>query len=976
MRYVRTIICLLLVVLSGIYWQSYGAGGTVRLLISRPNNFGYTVDQKTIWVAAVTESFLYFKLDAIDKCKVIPMDKITPLISAHRKFEKRVTLNKYENAAKELTATHILYSEYEILPGKKGVKIYFSVEAVDKSRKSQKTQIRAPLGGLNESLSNAVREIALMLGISKNDLPEEILKLNVLGSNSKNTQRLGNYLKVESKADKVAFSMNAQSCERIISEDSEMYLAYFAGSRLYALAGKSDKAVILMQTLVDRLGSKYPKLYLLLATYYRKSAKLNEAKNAIDRIARNPNLKAAVLWEQGLIYVAMRKRAEALSSFQSLLNIERSDPNVYLHLAKINIALNRAGRAEKNVEEAAKLSGKPAGKIYFEIGNEFVKEKDNTNAMKVYKKSTKLTPDNEEAWSALIDLQKKESLDSVAAMSCLSLFQLDIIKYESYLEKAGLLLEQHGSIDMARQVYAVAFEKHSNPKFAILLARLEFKQKNCSRVKDILEVLGPPWDKDREVIAMLDKCYEDKVPPQITLNGPDPFIIEAGSADYIEPGATAADDVDGDLTHFIKVTGKVNTSVVDTYMVTYTVTDASNNRATKTRTVVISDDNPPVLELIGPVGVKLEFGDRYDEGGAMAMDSRDGDLTSKIKISGKVNPNVAGVYTLTYSVSDKSGNTATQTRTVTVSGDVTPPEMTLVGSTPMYLKVGERYKEQGCRAIDKVDGDLTKQRLIQVKGRVNSMVPGSYKIVYSARDKAGNVATAERVVNVLAEDTKIDKTPPVITLIGGTQKDIIYVGEEYEEPGVNAIDKVDGDITAYIKIEGEINPTLPGDYAIKYTAIDKSGNKTVKVVRVKVRKRGERYRKERMASIKRKTRKDATKKQTVHQETQTGLGLKKREGRKKALVALLTGAGGIGMGALGYLLDTKIPGYKEEWDEIYGKWKYEVDSDKKADFQKELDAKRNDIDKIRNLRTLCYLGGSALSIGFTINLAIPKVRKK
>ena len=142
MRYVRTIICLLLVVLSGIYWQSYAAGGTVRLLICRPNNFGYTVDQKTIWIAAVTESFLYFKLDAIDKLKVIPMDKITPQISAHRKFDKRVTLNKYENAAKELTATHILYSEYEILHSKKGVKFYFSVEDVDRSQKSQKTQIK------------------------------------------------------------------------------------------------------------------------------------------------------------------------------------------------------------------------------------------------------------------------------------------------------------------------------------------------------------------------------------------------------------------------------------------------------------------------------------------------------------------------------------------------------------------------------------------------------------------------------------------------------------------------------------------------------------------------------------------------------------------------------------------------------------------------------------------------------------------
>lgn len=977
MRYVRIIICLFVVVLSGIYRQSYGASETARLLICRPNNFDYTVDPKTIWIAAVTESFLYFKLDAIDNLKIVPIDKITPLIEAHRKFEKRVTSNKYINAAKELNATHILYSEYELLSGKKEVKIYFSIESVESSQKSQKMQIQAPVDDLNGPLSNAVRDIALSLGISKNDLPNEILGLNILGSRSKNAKRLGDYIKVESKTDKAAFSLNAQSCERITSEDSKMYLAYFAGSRLYLLAGKAGKAVNLMQALVDRLGNKYPKLYLQLAASYRKSAKLNEAKNALDRIATNPNLQAAFLWEQGLIYEAMRMRKEALSSFRSLLNIEKADPNVYLHLAKLNLALNRESTAEENIEEAANLSGKPAGKIYLEIGNEFVKEKDNTKAMKAYVKSTELTPDNEDAWSALIELQKSEGQDSLAAMSCLRLFQLDIVKYEPYLEKAGLLLEQHGSIDMARQIYTVAFERHSNPKFAVLLAKLEFKQKNCSKVKDVLEALGPPWDKDREVVGMLDKCYEDKTPPTITLSGPDPFIIEAGSVDYIEPGATAMDDVDGDLTHFIKVTGKVNSSVVDTYTVTYTVSDASNNKATKIRKVIISDDKPPVLELIGPAEVKLEFGNHYEELGAMAMDSRDGDLTSKIQISGNVNERVAGVYTLIYSVKDKAGNTSSLNRTITVLGDVTPPEMTLIGSTPMYLNIGERYKEMGCKAIDNVDGDLTKQRLIKVKGRVNSMVPGSYKIIYTARDKAGNVSSIERVVNVIAEDAKIDRTPPVIRLIGGTQKDLIYVGDEYEEPGVNAIDDVDGDITAYIKIEGEINPTLPGDYSIKYTAMDKAGNKAEKILSVKVRKRGERYKKERMASIRRRTRKDATKKQTAFQETQTGLGLKKDIGRKKGLVAFLTGASVAGLYTLGYFIDSKISGLHEEWVEKYGEWKYYPDDDDEREkLKQDCIAKRNEIDQKINLRNLCYLGVGTSGIGFIINLAIPKVRKK
>ena len=972
MRYMYIIVCISIIGMSVAYGQSSNSSGPVRLLISRPNSFEYTVNPKTVWIAAVIESFLYLRFDTIEKLKVISIDEMTPLIPSFRNLEKRVSLNKYKSTAEELNATHVLYSEYEICPGNK-VKINFCVENVDKSKKSEKKQIQVSSDNLNESLTEAAMEIALMLGISKSDLPTASFHINILGAGEKNVMRLGNYLTVESEANKKTLSRSAENCEIITKETPDMYLAYYTGSRLYMLAGKKDKAAALIQSLVDRLGDSYPKLYLQLAASYRKTGKLDKAKNAVERAARNPNLRAVVLWEQGLIYEGMGKRAEALASFQNLSDIDKSDPNVYRQLAKINIALKKTNKAENYVEEAAKLSGKPVGKIYLEIGREFAKSKDNANAMGAYRKSTELTPDNEDAWSALIDIQIQQGLDSTAGVSCVSLFKLDYIKYEPYLEKAGSLFEQHGLIDMARQIYAVAFEKHSNPKFAILLAKLEFKQNDFNRVKKLLESLDASWHNDPEVAAMLDKCYEDKVPPIIILNGADPFIVEAGSGKYVDPGATAMDDVDGDQTHFIQASGKVNTSVIDTYMVTYTVSDASRNTATKKRTVIVLDnDNPPVLALIGPDEIELKLGDTFDDQGAMAMDTRDGDLSKKIQVSGTVNQNVAGEYTLTYSVKDNTGNTASKTRKVVILGDITPPVLTLTGSSPMYLKVGERYNEQGCKANDDIDGDLTKQRVITIKGKVNSMIPGPYKIIYTAKDRAGNISSIERVVNVLAKDTKTDKTPPVITLIGGTQKDIIYVGEEYMEPGINAIDDVDGDVTAFIKIEGDINPTLPGNYTIKYSASDKSGNRAEKSLYVKVRKKGEKYREERVASIKSDVMKKAS---TTNRDYETGQGLK-NIGRKKGLIAFLTGVCGIGMGALGYYVDSKITGYYDEWKVKYREWKYEPDADDEAKLKEERDEIQNKIYRAERLRTLCYIGGGAFGVGFTVNIAIPKKLSK
>ena len=52
--------------------------------------------------------------------------------------------------------------------------------------------------------------------------------------------------------------------------------------------------------------------------------------------------------------------------------------------------------------------------------------------------------------------------------------------------------------------------------------------------------------------------------------------------------------------------------------------------------------------------------------GVTAKDAEDGDITSKVKVSGKVNFNKPGKYTITYTVTDNDGNKAEETRTIVV----------------------------------------------------------------------------------------------------------------------------------------------------------------------------------------------------------------------------------------------------------------------------------------------------------------------
>ncbi|MCC1485682.1 DUF5011 domain-containing protein, partial [Winogradskyella immobilis] len=169
----------------------------------------------------------------------------------------------------------------------------------------------------------------------------------------------------------------------------------------------------------------------------------------------------------------------------------------------------------------------------------------------------------------------------------------------------------------------------------------------------------------------------------------------------------------------------------------------------------------PVITLNGSSIVDLNVGDTYTELGATATDNIDGDLTGNINITGTVNTSIAGVYIVTYSVSDVAGNSASVDRTVNVNADITAPVITLNGSSVIDLNVGDTYTELGATATDNIDGDLTGN--INITGTVDTSIAGVYTVTYSVSDVAGNSASVDRTVNVNA-----DTTAPVITLNGSS----------------------------------------------------------------------------------------------------------------------------------------------------------------------------------------------------------------
>jgi len=79
------------------------------------------------------------------------------------------------------------------------------------------------------------------------------------------------------------------------------------------------------------------------------------------------------------------------------------------------------------------------------------------------------------------------------------------------------------------------------------------------------------------------------------------------------------------------------------------------------------DSNAPVIQLRGDATIDIVIDSTYSDAGASATDREDGDISSRIVVANPVNTTVLGTYTVTYTVSDLSGNAANPVaRTVNV----------------------------------------------------------------------------------------------------------------------------------------------------------------------------------------------------------------------------------------------------------------------------------------------------------------------
>ncbi|MEG1495568.1 MAG: polysaccharide deacetylase family protein [Bacilli bacterium] len=320
----------------------------------------------------------------------------------------------------------------------------------------------------------------------------------------------------------------------------------------------------------------------------------------------------------------------------------------------------------------------------------------------------------------------------------------------------------------------------------------------------------------------------DNEKPVITLKGK----LETNSCpgrDYKEEGYTVTDNYDKDLSSSVKI-DKTDSGF------TYSVTDSGNNSFSISRKVNYVDKEAPVITLKGGNTVYQLVGTDYKEEGYTAIDECEGDYTSSISVSGTVNKDVVGTYILTYSVTDKQGNTAKVTRRVIVTKSINK-EIGKAGvvyltfddgpdnnSTARILDVLKKYNVKATFFVTMNGSDALIKREYE-EGHTVGLHTAShnYKTCYTSAESYFNDLSivSNRVKRITGLDSKIIRFPGgssntisrrynkgIMTYLA---KEVINRGYRYYDWNISSGDA--GDTKDPKKIVSNINKYLSKDKA-------------------------------------------------------------------------------------------------------------------------------------------------------------------
>jgi len=292
-----------------------------------------------------------------------------------------------------------------------------------------------------------------------------------------------------------------------------------------------------------------------------------------------------------------------------------------------------------------------------------------------------------------------------------------------------------------------------------------------------------------------------------TIISPQDIIAEAidPTLNYIELGELSAVDSVGieSITNDKPITFPFGSTTV-----TWTVTDTSGNISQATQVVTLVDTTPPeifapsdiVAEAVGLSNTMIELGEAttYDIMGIASISNYPPRFF------------VLGETTVTWTVTDTSGNSASATQTITIVDTTTPsitaPDPITVEATSADSNIVELGNPVYSDLVD----------IPSISNNAPAFFPlGETTVTWTATDTSGNSASATQTITI------VDTTAPVLTVPEDVMISAISLEKQVEIGEAQAHDLVDSILT----ITNDAPDTFPlGDTVVTWNVSDEFGN--------------------------------------------------------------------------------------------------------------------------------------------------------
>lgn len=273
-----------------------------------------------------------------------------------------------------------------------------------------------------------------------------------------------------------------------------------------------------------------------------------------------------------------------------------------------------------------------------------------------------------------------------------------------------------------------------------------------------------------ELTYIVDGIFQKKVTRVVEVKDTSKPVIDISNdtvylcpgSDYKQEEVSAYDNYDGDISAKVSMEIKNNEAL-------YFVSDTSGNKSEVSKKLIYEDKESPAINLNGGNYAYAFLNESFNEPGFSANDNCNGDISSRVNVSGNVDLSKSGTYDLKYSVVDDSGNKSDVTRKVVVSERGRAGTVYLTfddgpqrGTTDVILDI---LKEEGVEATffitNKGDDSLIKRMYDEGHTVALHTATHDYATVYASVDSYFNDLNMvnERVKRITGEYSYIIRFP-------------------------------------------------------------------------------------------------------------------------------------------------------------------------------------------------------------------------